>query len=148
MVYGTARRKIIMFIELAIGVKAIVLIVALLGMFFNLFPEIDLFPKKPHEPAMVQAEPVVDNVWAALVYAPDDNARDDIHQTHKEEQITARQADTNATRVAMYQTHQVTVSEKLKSNNRLAVWALAGLCSIAFPLPKREKKKECELYEH
>lgn len=133
-----------MFFELAIGIKSIVIIVSLIGLFLGLFPEIDLFPTK-QKPVIVETQPEITTVWSALVYAPDDPARDDIKETHKEEQITARQTDTNAARVAMYSAHQTTTQEKLKNNNRLMFWALVGMVGVAFPLPKR--KKEGKEYE-
>lgn len=126
-----------MFIEVAVGIKAIVIVISLIGLFLGLFPEIDLWPSSHRTAVVVEAKPDIDNVWSALVYAPDDNTRDDIQQVHKEEQTTARLADNNATRAAMYATRQSSVASKLENSNRLLFWAIVGMCGIAFPLPKR-----------
>lgn len=136
-----------MFFEIAIGVKSILIIVSLIGLFLGLFPEIDLWPSKPRTHTAVEAKPVIDNVWSALVYAPDNEARDDIEQVNKEQQTTARQADDNAARIALYAAHHDTVSTKLQDSNRLLFWGIIGMCAVAFPLPKRDTSTQREEQE-
>jgi hypothetical protein len=126
-----------MFFEMAIGLKAIVVVVSLIGLFLGLFPEIDLWPSTPRADVVVEATPEVDTVWAALVHAPDSAARDDVKEVSTARQATARQADDNAVRIALYAAHSETVSTTLQSSNRLLFWAMLGLCAVAFPLPKR-----------
>lgn len=125
-----------MFFEIAIGIKAVVIIVSLIGVFLGLFPEL---PKHPKPQTITQAAPLIDNPWAAYVAAPDDQARSRIEASVKELEISERQAADNAARVDLYQAQQATSAANLANANRLMMWGLVGLCGVAWPLPKRKK---------
>ena len=124
-----------------ICIKSFIVFVSLIGLFFGLFP--DMPKSKPRQAVVaVEAAPVVDNMWAAMTYAPDDAARADIQLAHKEEQTTARQADDNASTLALYINQQTLMTERFESNTRLLIWMLIGLAGIAIPLPERREKRE------
>ena len=123
-----------------ISIKSFIIFVSLIGLFFGLFPDI---PKKAPQQTVVAA-PVIDNVYAAMVHAPDDSAREAIGQAHEEEQVTTRQASDNAAQLAMYSAQQVTARENLANNNRLMFWMLIGLVGIAIPLPKKREQLEVQ----
>jgi len=128
-----------MFFEIAIGIKTFVLLVSLVGLFLGLFP--DLPKTAQRQSAVVEQQPEIDNVWSALVYAPDDAARDDIEQVHKEQQITERQHDDNAARVQVYQSYSTQTQTTLTNTNQLLLWGLVGMVAVAVPLPKRRKQE-------
>jgi len=127
-----------MFFEIAIGIKSIIVLVSLIGLFLGLFPDM---PKHPKPQTITQAAPLIDNPWAAYVAAPDDQARSRIEASVKELEATAQQAADNAARVDQYQVQQATSAANLASSNRLMMWGLVGLCGVAWPMPKRTKGK-------
>lgn len=119
-----------------ISIKAIVLIIAMLGLFFDFWPAL---PKK--EPvAIVQT---IDNVYAAMVDAPNSDARDDIGEAHKEEQKTQRLESDNATRTETYAVAQEHKTERYKNTNSTILWGFIGLLT-AVSLPKDIKRVCCE----
>lgn len=127
-----------MFFELAIGIKSIVIIIALICAGLGLFPELPKSPK--HAAAVIVAAPVIDNPWAAFVAAPDAAARLNIETAVKEMETTTRQADDNAARVALYSAHTQANSARVKQSLYMVGFAVFGMVGICLPLPKREEK--------
>lgn len=125
-----------MFFELAIGIKAIVIIVSLIGLFLGLFPEVELWPSTTHDAEIIETSPEITNEWAALTLS-EDAARDDVLQAVKEHQETTRQADDNMTRVALYQQQQQANTERIRRGYTTLIWFLIGTVTLSFPLPKR-----------
>ena len=125
-----------MFFELAIGIKAVVIIVSLIGLFLGLFPEVDLWPSNTHDTEIIESAPEITNEWTALAVS-EDAARDDVLQAVKEHQETARQADDNATRVALYQQQQQANTGRIRRGYTALIWFLIGAVTLSFPWPKR-----------
>lgn len=119
-----------MFFEIAIGIKAVVIIVSLIGLFLGLFPEFELFPAHKQ---VVEHSPDITNEWAALAYSSDAETRDDVLQAVKEHQITARQADDNTARVALYEAAQASIRIREKKVYSLLTWFVIGAFAALFP---------------
>lgn len=126
-----------MFFEAAIGIKAIVIIVSLIGLFLGLFPEIDLFKKSPQDGAPVQGA-IIDNEWAALTATENVNALNAIERTVAAHQETAQRADDNAAYVAMYTLRSTTVSAQSKRLMLILCSLMIAGTTIAFPVRRKE----------
>jgi len=118
-------------------IKAIIVVISLIGLFFGLFSNIDLWPHHDTEQAqLTDQHPEITNEWAALA-ASDDAAYDNVLQAVKEHQLTARQTNDNATRVALYQEQQHVISKRIQHGYTTLIWFLVSVVAVSLPVPRR-----------
>lgn len=118
-----------MCVKVAIGMKALVIIVSLGGLLAAMFHDVELFPG--HTQPVITQPPDITNEWAALAYSSDADTRDDALQAVKEHQMTARHADDNTARVALYEASQMSLrlreKKVLLNFNLVCHWGIRGV---------------------